>query len=38
MTSATINNPESLKLIKEHFPESYDRYMEIVKDILKGGA
>lgn len=32
-SSATINNPESLKVIKEHFPTAYEEYLRIVKKM-----
>lgn len=34
-TAATINNPESLKMIKKMFPESYKIYQKIVADMNK---
>ncbi|WP_242362525.1 hypothetical protein [Limosilactobacillus antri] len=35
-SSATINNPESLKVIKENFPTAYKEYLKIVDKIVKG--
>lgn len=35
MTSAAINNPESVKLIKKYFPETWKKYNEIVKEVGK---
>lgn len=35
MTSATINNPESLAQIKKRFPNAYKKYLDIVDDIIK---
>jgi SPP1 gp7 family putative phage head morphogenesis protein len=35
MTSATINNPESLAQIKRLFPNAYNKYLDIVDDIIK---
>lgn len=35
MTSATINNPESLTQIKRLFPNAYKKYLSIVDDIIK---
>lgn len=35
MYSASINNPESLEQIKKYFPESYDLFLEILKEIAK---
>ena len=32
-TSATINNPESLKLIKNYFPKTYDEYLKILEEV-----
>ena len=32
-TSATINNPKSLKLIKKYFPSAYDEYLKIIKEV-----
>ena len=29
-SSATINNPDSLKVIKKHFPNAYKKYLDIV--------
>lgn len=37
MTSATVNDPESLELIKKVFPESYKKYEQMVDDIIKAG-
>lgn len=34
-TSATINNPKSLKLIKKYFPSAYDEYLKIIKEVAK---
>ena len=34
-TSATINNPESLKLIKNYFPKTYDEYLKILEEVAK---
>jgi hypothetical protein len=36
MSSATINNPESLAQIKKMFPTAYSKYLEMVDDIVKG--
>lgn len=36
MTSAIINNPESLKHIQEIFPKSYAIYLQMLKDIATG--
>lgn len=36
MTSATINNPESLALIKKVLPNAYKAYEQMVEDIVKG--
>ena len=33
MFDATINNPESLKKIKEYFPKSYEIFEEIIKEM-----
>jgi len=38
MTSATINNPASLKKIKEYFPSAYEVYLKMVDDIANGGV
>lgn len=35
-SSATINNPESLKVIKKHFPTAYKEYVRLAKEI--GGS
>ena len=35
MFSATINNPNSLKRIKEFFPKSYEIFEEIMEEMLK---
>ncbi|KAF5070541.1 Phage Mu protein F like protein [anaerobic digester metagenome] len=35
MYSASVNNPESLDQIKKYFPESYDLFLEILKEIAK---
>jgi SPP1 gp7 family putative phage head morphogenesis protein len=35
MYSASVNNPESLEQIKKYFPESYDLFLEILKEIAK---
>ena len=32
-TSATINNPESLEILKASFPKAYARYEKIVEEI-----
>lgn len=32
-TSATINNPGSLELIKKYFPSAYDEYLNIIKEV-----
>lgn len=32
-TSATINNPGSLELIKKYFPNAYDEYLNIIKEV-----
>jgi SPP1 gp7 family putative phage head morphogenesis protein len=37
MTSATIANGESLKVLKEYLPKSYAMYEEMIKEIAKGG-
>ena len=34
MTAATITSPESLKLIKQYLPKSYEIYLEILENIL----
>lgn len=34
-TSATINNPESLKLIKNYFPKAYAEYIKIIEGVVK---
>ncbi|WP_304974493.1 minor capsid protein [uncultured Limosilactobacillus sp.] len=36
MTSAYVNNPASLEVIKEFFPKSVKIYQQIVEDIAKG--
>ena len=33
MFSASVNNPESLKLIKEHFPETYTVFLKMMEEI-----
>ena len=33
MWSATLNNPGSLNLIKEYFPESYEIFLEMVRSM-----
>ncbi|AYM03580.1 hypothetical protein D8911_11515 [Levilactobacillus brevis] len=38
MTSASINNPASLKKIKEYFPSAYNVYLKMVDDIANGGV
>lgn len=35
-SSATINNPGSLSVIKKHFPSAYKKYLELVEQI--GGS
>ena len=35
-SSATINNPDSLKVIKKHFPNAYKEYLRLVEKI--GGS
>lgn len=32
-TSATINNPESLEILKASFPKAYAQYEKIVEEI-----
>lgn len=32
-SSATINNPESLNIIKKHFPKAYEKYLNLVTKI-----
>lgn len=32
-TSATINNPESLEILKANFPKAYAQYEKIVEEI-----
>ena len=34
-TSATINNPESLEILKTHFPKTYAQYEKIVEEIAE---
>lgn len=34
MTSATINNPDSLKHIKQIFPNGYKLYLQMLQDII----
>ena len=36
-SSATINNPDSLKVIKKHFPNAYKKYLDIVDLINDAG-
>ena len=36
-SSATINNPASLKVIKKHFPNAYKKYLDIVDLINTSG-
>ena len=36
-SSATINNPESLAVIKKHFPNAYQKYLKIVDLINEKG-
>ncbi len=36
MTAATLTNPEQLLYIKKYLPKSYDVYLEIVSELLKG--
>ena len=38
MVCATIQNPESLALIKQYFPKSYEKFQEIVKNIAQKGG
>lgn len=33
-TSATINNPKSLELIKRYFPKAYAEYEEIISEVI----
>lgn len=35
MYSASVNNPDSLEQIKKYFPESYDLFLEILKEMAK---
>lgn len=37
MTSATINNPESLEHIKQIFPNGYKLYLQMLQDIIDNG-
>ena len=35
MTSATVTNDESLKVLKQYLPKSYDVFIRMLKDIVK---
>jgi len=34
-TDATVTNPEGLKIIKKYLPESYEMYLELIKNVTK---
>lgn len=36
MTDATLTNPEQLLYIKKYLPKSYDVYLEMISELLKG--